>query len=92
MARRIIGRGWGQSYQHSKALHSWFAHIPGLKVVMPATPRGNTNAPTIAVAERAADLMYRMYRFVRLKDVGDDRPFSSLRRWCCPPLAAPWWR
>jgi pyruvate dehydrogenase E1 component beta subunit len=36
--RAIIGRGWGQSYQHSKSLHSWFAHIPGLKVVMPSTP------------------------------------------------------
>ena len=24
---------------------------------MPAVPRGNTNAPTIAVAERAADLL-----------------------------------
>jgi acetoin:2,6-dichlorophenolindophenol oxidoreductase subunit beta len=37
--RLIIGRGWGQSFQHSKSLHSWFAHIPGLKVVMPSTPR-----------------------------------------------------
>ncbi len=37
--RAIIGRGWGQSYQHSKSLHSWFAHIPGLKVVMPSSPR-----------------------------------------------------
>ncbi len=37
--RAIIGRGWGQSFQHSKSLQSWFAHIPGLKVVMPATPR-----------------------------------------------------
>lgn len=37
--RAIIGRGWGQSYQHSKSLQSWFAHIPGLKVVMPSTPR-----------------------------------------------------
>lgn len=37
--RAIIGRGWGQSYQHSKSLHSWFAHVPGLKVVMPSTPR-----------------------------------------------------
>src|SRR6185436_10849082 len=24
--------------QHSQALHSWFAHVPGLRVVMPATP------------------------------------------------------
>ena len=30
--------------------------------------------------ERAADLLFRVYRFVRLKNVGDDRPFSSLRR------------
>ena len=36
--RLIIGRGWGQGPQHSQALHAWFAHIPGLKVVMPATP------------------------------------------------------
>ena len=37
--RAIIGKGWGQSYQHSKSLHSFFAHIPGLKVIMPTTPR-----------------------------------------------------
>jgi acetoin:2,6-dichlorophenolindophenol oxidoreductase subunit beta len=35
--RLILGRGWGQGPQHSQNLHSWFAHIPGLKVVMPAT-------------------------------------------------------
>ena len=35
--RLIIGRGWGQGPQHSQSLQSWFAHIPGLKVVMPTT-------------------------------------------------------
>jgi pyruvate dehydrogenase E1 component beta subunit len=35
--RMILGRGWGQGPTHSQTLHAWFAHIPGLKVVMPAT-------------------------------------------------------
>lgn len=35
--RVVVGRGWGQGYQHSKSLHSIFAHIPGLKVIMPTT-------------------------------------------------------
>ena len=34
--RLIVGRGWGQGAQHSQSLESWFAHIPGLKVVMPS--------------------------------------------------------
>jgi pyruvate dehydrogenase E1 component beta subunit len=34
--RLIVGRGWGQGSQHSQSLQAWFAHIPGLKVVMPA--------------------------------------------------------
>jgi len=35
--RLIIGRGWGQGPTHSQSLQAWFAHIPGLKVVMPST-------------------------------------------------------
>ena len=37
--RLILGRGWGQGPTHSQNLQSWFAHIPGLKVVMPSTPQ-----------------------------------------------------
>ena len=36
--RLIIGRGWGQGPTHSQNLQAWFAHIPGLKVVMPTSP------------------------------------------------------
>ncbi len=36
--RLIVGRGWGQGPTHSQSLQSLFAHIPGLKVVMPSTP------------------------------------------------------
>ena len=35
--RGIINRGGEQGAQHSQALHSWYAHVPGLRVVMPAT-------------------------------------------------------
>lgn len=33
--RSIINRGGEQGAQHSQALHAWFSHIPGLRVVMP---------------------------------------------------------
>lgn len=36
--RLIIGRGWGQGPTHSQNLQAWFAHVPGLKVVVPTTP------------------------------------------------------
>ena len=35
--RSIINRGGEQGAQHSQALHAWFAHVPGLRVVMPST-------------------------------------------------------
>lgn len=32
------GSGTGAAAQHSQSLEAWFTHMPGLKVVMPATP------------------------------------------------------
>jgi pyruvate dehydrogenase E1 component beta subunit len=34
--RLIIGRGWGQGPTNAQNLQSWFAHVPGLKVVVPS--------------------------------------------------------
>lgn len=36
VVRTMIGRSWGQGAQHSQALHSLFAHIPGMRVVAPS--------------------------------------------------------
>src|SRR5215210_853514 len=32
------GAGWSPGAQHAQQLEAWFVHIPGLKVVYPATP------------------------------------------------------
>jgi pyruvate/2-oxoglutarate/acetoin dehydrogenase E1 component len=36
--RTPCGGGLNAGPQHSQSLEAWFAHVPGLKVVMPATP------------------------------------------------------
>lgn len=36
--RAPLGSGTGAAAQHSQSLEAWFAHVPGLKVVMPSSP------------------------------------------------------
>ena len=36
--RTTMGATRRSAAQHSQSLHAWFAHIPGLKVVLPSTP------------------------------------------------------
>ena len=36
--RAPSGSGTGAAAQHSQSLETWFAHVPGLKVVMPSSP------------------------------------------------------
>ncbi len=59
--RLIVGRGWGQGPTHSQNLQAWFAHIPGLKVVMPTFPGDakallkasiNDNNPVVFIEHR----------------------------------------
>lgn len=41
VARLPIGIWSGSAAQHSQSLEAWFAHVPGLVVVTPSTPRDN---------------------------------------------------
>jgi acetoin:2,6-dichlorophenolindophenol oxidoreductase subunit beta len=36
--RATMGGGRSSGAQHSQSWHSWFAHVPGVKVVVPSTP------------------------------------------------------
>ena len=49
--RAVINRGGEQGAQHSQALQAMFAHVPGLKVVMPSTPADAKGLLIAAVAD-----------------------------------------
>ena len=39
VVRAPAGEGRGNAAQPMQSLEAWFCHVPGLKVVMPSTPR-----------------------------------------------------
>lgn len=61
--RMIVGRGWGQGPQHSQSLQAWFAHIPGLKVVMPTTAH-DVKGMLIAAVEDDAPVIIFEHRWL----------------------------
>lgn len=61
--RMVVGRGWGQGAQHSQSLHAWFAHIPGLKVVMPSTPH-DAKGLLIAAVEDNSPVVFIEHRWL----------------------------
>ena len=50
VARMPIGLWTASAAQHSQSLEAWFAHIPGLVVVCPATPQDNHGLLTASLA------------------------------------------
>lgn len=61
--RLLVGRGWGQGPQHSQSLQALFAHIPGLKVVMPSTPY-DAKGMLIAAVEDDNPVVYIEHRWL----------------------------
>lgn len=62
--RLLVGRGWGQGPQHSQNLDSWFAHIPGLKVVAPATPADAKGLLVHAILEDDDPVVFIEHRWL----------------------------
>ena len=72
--RAIINRGGEQGAQHSQSLQSWFAHVPGLRVVMPATV-ADARDLLIAATLSPDPVLYIDDRW--LYDQEDDLPLAS---------------
>jgi acetoin:2,6-dichlorophenolindophenol oxidoreductase subunit beta len=49
--RAPTGSGTGAAAQHSQTIESWIANVPGLKIVMPATPRDAKGLLTTAIED-----------------------------------------
>jgi pyruvate/2-oxoglutarate/acetoin dehydrogenase E1 component len=49
--RMPTGSGFGGAAQHSQSLQAWYAHVPGLKVLEPATPYDAKGLLLAAVAD-----------------------------------------
>ncbi len=63
VVRAMIGRSWGQGAQHSQALHSFFMHVPGLKVVAPTNPH-DAKGCLIAAIRDDNPVIYVEHRFL----------------------------
>jgi pyruvate dehydrogenase E1 component beta subunit len=83
--RAIINRGGEQGAQHSQSLHSWFAHIPGLRVVMPYSAKDArdlmiasvlSNDPVMFIDDRwlyDIEEDYKPIELLKLKDIKPSR-------------------
>ncbi len=61
--RIVVGRGWGQGPQHSQSLQAFFAHVPGLKVVLPATPH-DAKGLLLAAIEDDSPVVFMEHRWL----------------------------
>ncbi len=79
VARMPIGVWTASAAQHSQSLEAWFAHMPGLVVVCPATAQDN--ASLLAAALDCGDPVVYM----------EHKELWAARRWCAKaPTSRSW--
>lgn len=65
--RTTLGATRRSAAQHSQSLHAWFAHIPGLKVVLPSTPYDAKGLLKTAIRDDNPVVFYEDKMMYRLK-------------------------
>ena len=61
--RAPVGRGWGNGPQHTQSMHAMFAHVPGIKAVVPSNPK-DAKGLLLAALEDGGPVMYIEHRWL----------------------------
>ncbi len=73
--RTIVGKGWGQGPQHSKSLHSWFAHLPGLSVIYPSSPYEAKGLMLSSIFSNFPTIFFESRSLHSMKEVVPAKPY-----------------
>lgn len=76
VVRMIVGRGWGQGNQHSQNLTAMYAHVPGLKIVVPSNAY-DAKALFISAVQDSNPVLFIEHRW--LYDTSSDVPDGMTR-------------
>jgi acetoin:2,6-dichlorophenolindophenol oxidoreductase subunit beta len=78
--RATMGAGRSSAAQHSQSLHAWTAHVPGLKVAIPSTPKDAIGLFKTAVRDDNPVIVFEDKMMYAIKgpvpDVVDPIPFG----------------
>jgi pyruvate/2-oxoglutarate/acetoin dehydrogenase E1 component len=75
--RAPLGSGAGLAAQHSQSLEAWFAHVPGLKVVLPATPADAYGLLRAAIHDPNPVIFLEHKAMYRLQGMVPDSPYET---------------
>lgn len=70
------GSGTGAAAQHSQSLEAWFAHVPGLKVVQPATPYDAKGLLLAAISDPNPVLIFEHKLLYKTKGPVPEEPYE----------------
>ncbi len=73
--RMAIGAGLGAAGQHSDTLYSLYTHLPGVKVVVPATPYDAKGLLMSAIADDNPVLFFEHMRLYNTRAAVPEEPF-----------------
>jgi acetoin:2,6-dichlorophenolindophenol oxidoreductase subunit beta len=77
VVRLPAGSGTGAAAQHSQSLEAWFTHIPGLKVVAPATPHDAKGLLVAAIRDPNPVMVFEHKLLYRSKGAVPEELFTE---------------